>query len=127
MPKKNYGSELLLWYLFFNSLGSLSALQMYIFVLKASRKFLYCSETPSKMATSAPFDPCAYVSLSKYDWALYGLLKKERGLCHGVSLTFNPTVWCLTIVFHTLTIWLALGVNLQLFLTFKRRNTLYFW
>lgn len=79
------------------------------------------------MATSAPHDPCAFASLSSYDWALYSLLKKQRGLCHGVSFVFNPTVWCLTIVFHTLTIWLALGVNVQLFLTFKRWTTLYFW
>ncbi|KAF2434398.1 hypothetical protein EJ08DRAFT_693437 [Tothia fuscella] len=30
-------------------------------------------------------------------------------------------------VIHAITVWMALGVNVQLFITFKRRTTLYFW
>lgn len=70
---------------------------------------------------------CVYKSLSNYDWMLFTLLREPRGKCYGVTLGFNPTVWCLTAAFHAVTVWMALELNVQIFSTFKRRNNLYFW
>ena len=80
----------------------------------------------SVVAASLP-EGCAYVPLSEYDWALLDILSGPRGRCLGVSLAFNPAVWCLTAAFHAATVWMAAGLNIQIFMTFKRRNTLYFW
>ena len=79
------------------------------------------------VAPAAPSDGCTYVPLAAYDWALFDILTGPRGRCLGVSLAFNPAVWCLTAALHATTVWMALGLNIQIFLTFKRRNTLYFW
>jgi hypothetical protein len=72
-------------------------------------------------------DPCLFVSFSEYDWGLERLFFYPRGLCHGVSLAFNPTVYYLTGAFHTAAILMSLNLAFQLFFTFKRRNSLYFW
>jgi hypothetical protein len=72
-------------------------------------------------------DHCPYVPLSQYKWSYLALLMTERGQCYGVTLPFNPTVYCLVAAFHAVTVWVALSVDFQLLFTFKRWTTLYFW
>jgi hypothetical protein len=72
-------------------------------------------------------DECLYVPLSEYSWNYLLLFYEGRGRCYGVTLPFNPAIWCLVAAFHAITVWMAIGLNLQLLLTFKKRTTLYFW
>ena len=72
-------------------------------------------------------DPCTYVELEDYDWALITLFIGERGQCHGVSLAWNWTVICLLVAMHAVSIWIGLGLVVQTGLTFKTWKTWYFW
>ncbi|KAE9972654.1 hypothetical protein EG328_004494 [Venturia inaequalis] len=68
--------------------------------------------------------PCQYVQLIDYDWSLSSIYVPEA-TCS--ALPWNPTVYCVVATLFGITIWAALELQLQLFLTFKRRSTLYFW
>ncbi|KAF2431910.1 hypothetical protein EJ08DRAFT_678078 [Tothia fuscella] len=68
-------------------------------------------------------DPCRYVPLAEYDWTRISL----SSTCHGNRLPFNPTVWSLNIVLHSLSTWFALEIILKTFCTFRRWKSLYFW
>jgi hypothetical protein len=63
---------------------------------------------------------CTFVPLSKYDWSLHPALIP-------VALPWNPTVYCLITAFCAVSFWMTVELTLQVFFTFKRHKSLYFW
>jgi hypothetical protein len=63
---------------------------------------------------------CTFVPLSKYDWSLHPALIP-------VALPWNPTVYCLITAFCAVSSWMTVELTLQVFFTFKRHKSLYFW
>jgi hypothetical protein len=63
---------------------------------------------------------CTFVPLSKYDWSLHPALIP-------VALPWNPTVYCLIAAFCGISLWMTIELTLQIFFTFKRHKSLYFW
>jgi hypothetical protein len=62
-----------------------------------------------------------FVPLSAYNWGQYGAIK------HGKILPWNPVVYCLIASFRAVAFWIAMELLIQIFCTFKKRTTLYFW
>ncbi|KAJ6086215.1 hypothetical protein N7486_010496 [Penicillium sp. IBT 16267x] len=58
-----------------------------------------------------------FVPLSSYNW----------NVSHFKTLPWNPTVYCLTASFLAVALWLSLDLTVQIFITFKKYNSLYFW
>jgi hypothetical protein len=79
------------------------------------------------MADQTLSNDCHYVPLEDYNWAIVPLLTNARGLCHGISLQWNPTVICLTAALYGVAAWIALFIPFQACFTFKRWSTVYFW
>lgn len=69
-------------------------------------------------------DECEYVPLHNYKWNTVPLTVRPNAIC---LLPFNPVVYCLFAAFHAVAVWTAVEINIQLFSTFKKRSTLYFW
>ncbi|KAF2096804.1 hypothetical protein NA57DRAFT_78396 [Rhizodiscina lignyota] len=67
---------------------------------------------------------CAYVSLSSYDLHTIPYNEKPGWDC---LIPWDATIYCLIAAFHAVAVWAALEMTLQVFTTFRRRNTLYFW
>jgi hypothetical protein len=68
--------------------------------------------------------PCTYVPLSAYEW---GSIRPLIPSCYGVSLPWNLAVYCIFTGFYTITVWTAVMLLIQVFFTFRRWNTMYFW
>lgn len=67
---------------------------------------------------------CVYTPLSKVDWSGaedYGPCGNARWRPH------NPFVYWLLGFFHGMAYWMAIRLSLQVAVTFKRWNTIYFW
>jgi hypothetical protein len=67
---------------------------------------------------------CPWVPLSMYDWSFAVPPVVPPGC---TCLAWHPVVYSVVVAFHACTIWIALELNVQLFLRFKKRGTLYFW
>src|SRR5271154_5452438 len=63
---------------------------------------------------------CTFVPLSKYDWSL-------RPALIPVPLPWNPTAYCLIAGFCAASLWMTVELTIQVFFTFKRHKSLYFW
>jgi hypothetical protein len=67
---------------------------------------------------------CPFIPLSSYSWQLRFQYKAN---CYGTHLPWNPAVYCIITAFHAITFWVATGLILKVFVTFKSWKTLYFW
>jgi hypothetical protein len=63
---------------------------------------------------------CTFVPLSQYDWSL-------RPALIPVPLPWNPTAYCLIAGFCAVSLWMTVELTIQVFFTFKRHRSLYFW
>lgn len=63
---------------------------------------------------------CTFVPFSQYNWSL-------RLALIPVALPWNPTAYCLVTAFCSVALWMTVELNLQVFFTFKRHKSLYFW
>jgi hypothetical protein len=63
---------------------------------------------------------CTFVPFSKYDWSL-------RLALIPVEIPWNPTAYCLITAFCSVSFWMTVELTLQVFFTFKRHKSLYFW
>ncbi|RDI88183.1 hypothetical protein Vi05172_g1813 [Venturia inaequalis] len=79
------------------------------------------------ISITTPSEPCPYVSLQNYSWAIRPIFLKPRGQCHGLSLDWNFTVISLFVAFHAIGVWMALAITIEAMVTFKRWSTVYFW
>jgi hypothetical protein len=68
--------------------------------------------------------PCPYVPLQHYDWHS---VHPYTGANHCSPLPWNPVVYCTIASCHAVTYGLVVELILQLFFTFRRWTTLYFW
>lgn len=68
--------------------------------------------------------PCPYAPLSTYDWKLVTPYAAPPGCA---NIPWNPLVIALDAALQACTIWIGIELNVQLFLRFKSRNSVYFW
>jgi len=69
---------------------------------------------------TAAMTNCTFVPLSKYDWSL-------RPALIPLPIPWNPTAYCLIAGFCAVSLWMTVELTIQVFFTFKRHRSLYFW
>jgi hypothetical protein len=73
---------------------------------------------------TADLDICSYVSWRNYNW--YDIVQCNN-LSRGITLHWNPAVFCLIAAAHTVAALLGVEIVGWTLLTFKSWRTLYFW